>query len=104
MTRSIRQAYSGSWTVTKEARAAHPEIAALHKDFFSIYVRPPQMTRRVNELKEYFKEQLYEFAHRFDLEILIIENAVTIPLNLPLGLAIDRIHRRDGLSHHRASS
>jgi hypothetical protein len=37
-----QQAYSGSWTVTKEARAAHPEISTLHKDFFSIYVRPPQ--------------------------------------------------------------
>ena len=53
-----QQAYSGSWTVTKEARAAHPEIAKLHKDFFSIYVRPPQMTRRVNELKEYLKERV----------------------------------------------
>ena len=41
-----QQAYSGSWTVTKEAREAHPEIATLHKDFFSMYVRPPQMTRR----------------------------------------------------------
>src|SRR5258705_3801048 len=76
-----QQAYSGSWTVTKEARSAHPEIAALHKDFFSIYVRPPAMTRRVNELKDYFKKQLYEFAHRFGLELLIIENALTIPLN-----------------------
>jgi hypothetical protein len=47
-----QQAYSGSWTVTKEARAAHPEIAVLQKDFFSIYVRPPQMTSRINELKE----------------------------------------------------
>src|SRR3972149_6122662 len=70
-----QRAYSGSWTVTKEARAAHPEIAKLHKDFFSIYIRPPQMTRRVNELKEYLKERLYEFAHLFDLEILIIASA-----------------------------
>ena len=67
-----QQAYSGSWTVTKEAREAHPEIAELYKDFFSIYVRPPQMTRRVNELKEYFKKQLCEFACHFELEILII--------------------------------
>lgn len=98
-----QQAYSGSWTVTKEARKAHPEITHLHKDFFSIYVRPPQMTRRVNELKEYFKERLYEFAHRFDLEILVIENAVTIPLNLPLGLAITEFIAETGfptIAHH----
>ncbi len=98
-----RQAYSGSWTVTKEAREAHPEIAALYKDFFSIYVRPPQMTRRVNELKEYFKEKLYEFARRFELEILIVENALTIPLNLPLGLAVTEFIAETGypaIAHH----
>ena len=97
------QAYSGSWMVTKEARAAHPEIAALYKDFFSIYIRPPAMTRRVNELKEYFKKQLYEFAHRFALELLIIENAVTIPLNLPLGLALTEFIAETGfptIAHH----
>ena len=98
-----QQAYSGSWTVTREARAAHPEMSDLHKDFFSIYVRPPQMTRRVNELKEYFKEELYKFARRFNLEILIIENAVTIPLNLPLGLAITEFIAETGyptIAHH----
>jgi glycosyltransferase involved in cell wall biosynthesis len=98
-----QQAYSGSWLVTKEARAAHPEIAELHKDFFSIYVRPPEMTRRVNELKEYLKKQLYEFARRFSLELLIIENAVTIPLNLPLGLAITEFIAETGyptIAHH----
>jgi glycosyltransferase involved in cell wall biosynthesis len=98
-----QQAYSGSWLVTKEARQAHPEVAALYKDFFSMYVRPPLMTRRVNELKEFFKEQLYVFAHRFELEILIIENAVTIPLNLPLGLAITEFIAETGyptIAHH----
>ena len=98
-----QQAYSGSWEVTKKAREAHPEMAHLHKDFFSIYVRPPEMSRRINELKEYFKEELYKFARRFDLEILIIENALTIPLNLPLGLAITEFIAETGyptIAHH----
>jgi glycosyltransferase involved in cell wall biosynthesis len=98
-----RMAYSGSWTVTKEARAEHPEMEKLRKDFFSIYIRPPHMTRRVNELKEHFKEQLYEFARRFDLEILVTENALTIPLNLPLGLAITEFIAETGfptIAHH----
>lgn len=97
------QAYGGSWTVTKEARAAHPEMAALHKDFFSIYVRPPQMTRRVNELKEYIKEELYKFAQRFSLDLLIIENALAIPLNIPLGLALTEFIAETGfptIAHH----
>jgi glycosyltransferase involved in cell wall biosynthesis len=98
-----QQAYSGSWTVTNEAREAHPEIKALHKDFFSMYIRPPQMTKRIHELKEYLKEELYKFTHRFNLEILIIENAVTIPLNLPLGLAITEFIAETGfptIAHH----
>ena len=98
-----QQAYSGKWTVTAEARSAHPEIAVLHKDFFSIYVRPPQMTRRVNELKDYFKEELYKFAHHFGLELLIVENALTIPLNIPLGLAITEFIAETGfpiIAHH----
>lgn len=97
------QAYSGSWTVTKEAREAHPEIATLQKDFFSIYVRPPKMTQRINELKEYFKQELYKFASRFELEILITENALTIPLNIPLGLAITEFIAETGfptIAHH----
>ncbi len=98
-----QQAYSGSWLVTAEARAAHPEMEKLRKDFFSIYVRPPEMTRRVNELKEYFKAELYKFAYLFDLEILVIENAVAIPINLPLGLAITEFIAETGfptIAHH----
>jgi len=96
-------AYGGSQQVTEQARAAHPELASLVKDFFSIYARPPHMTRRVNELKEHLKEQLYTFARRFALELLIIENAVTIPLNLPLGLALTEFIAETGyptIAHH----
>ncbi|KAA0284475.1 MAG: glycosyltransferase [Chloroflexi bacterium] len=98
-----RMAYSGSWTVTKEARASHPEMEDLHKDFFSIYVRPSKMTKRINELKEHFKGELYQFARRFDLEILVVENALTIPLNIPLGLAITEFIAETGyptIAHH----
>ena len=61
------------------------------------------MTRRVNELKEHIKTELYKFARRFEVEILVIENAVTIPLNLPLGLAITEFIAETGyptIAHH----
>ncbi|MEW5939584.1 MAG: glycosyltransferase family 4 protein [Chloroflexota bacterium] len=96
-------AYSGSWTVTEVARSEHPEMETLRKDFFSIYVRPPQMTRRVDQLKEYFKEELYKFARDFELEILVVENALAIPLNIPLGLALTEFIAETGfpvIAHH----
>ena len=98
-----QRAYSGSWTVTQEARASYPGACGPYKDFFSIYVRPPAMTRRIHELKEYFKDELCKFVQRFELEILIAENAVTIPLNLPLGLAITEFIAETGyptIAHH----
>ena len=43
------------------------------------------ITKQVQDLKESFKEHLYKFASQFHLEALIVENALTIPINLPLG-------------------
>ena len=98
-----RTAYAGDWNATAQARAAHPEIASLYQDYFSIYVRPPQMTLQVQGLKDMFKERLYAFARDFALNILIVENALSIPLNLPLGLAITEFIAETGfptIAHH----
>ena len=96
-------AFAGDWGTTTQARAAHPESAPLYNDFFSIYVRPPHVSRQVQELKDYFKERLYAFARDFELELLIVENALAIPINLPLGLAITEFIAETGyptIAHH----
>jgi glycosyltransferase involved in cell wall biosynthesis len=98
-----RTAYAGDWSATAQARAAHPEISPLYKDYFSIYIRPPQMSLQIQGLKDMFKERLYAFAKDFSLNILIVENALTIPLNLPLGLAITEFIAETGfptIAHH----
>jgi glycosyltransferase involved in cell wall biosynthesis len=98
-----RTAYAGSWTTAAEARAARPEFGPLYKDYFSIYVRPPELSRRIGEWKDAFKEHLYAFARDFSLNLLIIENALAIPLNLPLGLAITEFIAETGfpaIAHH----
>jgi glycosyltransferase involved in cell wall biosynthesis len=96
-------AYAGDWGTTAQARAAHPEIASLYNDSFSIYIRPAHISRQVQELKDYFKERLYAFASEFELQLLIVENALTIPINLPLGLAIAEFVAETGyptIAHH----
>lgn len=97
------EAYQSTWGTLHEGRKKHPEIEELHKDFFSVYIRPSHVTQRIHELREYFKEELYKFAHKFKLEALIIENASTIPLNIPLGLAITEFIAETGypvIAHH----
>jgi mannosylglucosylglycerate synthase len=96
-------AFAGDWGTTAQARAAHPEIAKLYKDCFSIYIRPSQVTRQVQELKDHLKEHLYAFARDFELDLLIVENALTIPINLPLGLALTEFIAETGyptIAHH----
>jgi hypothetical protein len=95
--------FAGIWGHMDEGRESHPELESLHQDFFSVYIRPARITRKVQELKDYFKEHLYQFAHRFRLEALIVENAITIPVNLPLGLAITEFIAETGypvIAHH----
>ena len=96
-------AYQGTWGSMHEGRKRHPEIEKLHQDFFSVYIRPAAVTQRIHELRFYIKEELYKFAHKFKLEALIIENASTIPLNIPLGLAISEFIAETGypvIAHH----
>lgn len=96
-------AYAGTWGTLHESRKTHPEIKELHQDFFSVYIRPAHVTKQVQELKDYIKEHLYKFAHQYKLELLIVENALTIPVNLPLGLAITEFVAETGypvIAHH----
>ncbi len=95
--------FTGTWGHMHEARKKHPEIEELHQDFFSTYMRPSHITQQVQELKDLFKEHLFKFAYRFRLEALITENALTIPINLPLGLALTEFIAETGypvIAHH----
>lgn len=94
-------AFAGTWDVTRAADAEHPTIR--RRDYFSPYVRPPTVTRRIHDLRAYLKGELYAFIHDFDLDLLLVENALAIPLNLPLGLALAELIAETGIpviAHH----
>ena len=96
-------AYQGTWGELHQGRKHHPELEELTQDFFSVYIRPAYVTKRIHELRFYIKEEIHKFAHKFKLEALIIENASTIPLNIPLGLAIAEFIAETGypvIAHH----
>jgi hypothetical protein len=95
--------FTGEWGHMDEERRAHPELETLHQDFFSVYIRPARITKKIQELTVYFKEHLYRFAQKFSLEALVVENALTIPINLPLGLALTEFIAETGypvIAHH----
>jgi len=50
--------------------------------------RKRPVTRAIHELRSLLKARLYEFIEVFNLDLLIAENVLTIPMHVPLGLAL----------------
>jgi glycosyltransferase involved in cell wall biosynthesis len=74
--------------LVEEAHFEHPEIRAITADLFDDYKRTTKTSEKVHALRAHLKNHLYKFVDQFDLELLIVENALSIPMNIPLGLAI----------------
>lgn len=74
--------------VVPEAHFEHPKVRALNQSLFGYSVRSPETSQTVQALKEHLKSHLYRFADSFALDLLVVENALAIPMNVPLGLAL----------------
>ena len=77
--------------VVPEAHFRHPEIQALNIALFERHNRFPDTSAQVGRLAAYLKDHLYRFVRRFEPQVLIVENAVSLPMNIPLGLAISEL-------------
>jgi glycosyltransferase involved in cell wall biosynthesis len=77
--------------VVEEAHFEHPEIVRVNEDLFNDYHRSPETSAAVTSLKALLKNHLRVFVRRFDLDLLIAENALAIPMNIPLGLALTEL-------------
>lgn len=71
-----------------EAYFAHPENQWIDERVWGRAQRSRLVTRRIHDLAEYLKGTLYDFVAKFDITLLIIQNALTIPMHIPLGVAI----------------
>ncbi|GAB4258151.1 MULTISPECIES: glycosyltransferase [Deferrisoma] len=81
----------------------HPEILELQAVLFGRKTRPRWASERIRELAAEFKEALYAFRDRFEIDLLIPENILAIPLNIPLGLATAEFVAETGIptiAHH----
>ncbi len=66
----------------------HPDIQWINERIFGCVDRDKEVTRRIYALSEHLKRALYDFVERFDIEVMVVQNALCIPMNVPLGLAI----------------
>jgi glycosyltransferase involved in cell wall biosynthesis len=89
--------------LVKEAHFQHPDVKDIYRNCFGASVRSRLVTRKTHQVKRKLKDHLYKFIDKFDLDLLVSENALTIPLNIPLGVALTEVISETGIptiAHH----
>jgi glycosyltransferase involved in cell wall biosynthesis len=71
-----------------EAHFTHPDIKDVYLQSFGSTLRDRSVSKKMYQLAIKLKDKLYEFVEKYDIHIIIPENALTIPLNIPLGIAL----------------
>lgn len=71
-----------------ECHFNHPTIMEITKGLFGREIRTPELTRKIHELIWVIKQNLRAALKKLQPDIIILENCVTIPMNIPLGVAL----------------
>ncbi len=75
----------------------------INEQVFGVRTRTPRTTKKIYELSEYLKGTLYDFIQKYDIEMMVVENALCIPMHISLGLAITHFIAETGIptiAHH----
>lgn len=86
-----------------EAFFQHPDNVALAAELFGLQTRNRTVTDRIYKNKEYLKEKLYTFLEQFNIDLLVAENVLAIPMHIPLGVALTEVIAETGIpaiGHH----
>ncbi len=86
-----------------EAHFTHPDSMRIGEAVWGRLHRSPEINRLIKDQAEYLRIRLHEFVTKFNVEILVAQNALTIPMQIPLGLAITDVIAETGLptiAHH----
>ena len=89
--------------IVPEAHFKHPDIREIHQNCFGVLKRGDCISQKIHELRLRLKKHLYNFIRQFKIDLLVTENSLTIPLNIPLGTAIAELISETGIStiaHH----
>ena len=89
--------------VVPEAYFGFPENKWINERIWGKDQRDRFVTERIRNLADYIKSTLYQFVDKFDLDILIPQNCLAIPMHLPLGIALTEFlseTRMPAIAHH----
>jgi len=70
---------------------------------FGVRQRGPELTHKIYEVAEHLKDTLYEFKKKFEIDVFVVENALCLPMHIPLGVALTHFIAETGMptiAHH----
>ncbi len=74
-----------------EAHFKYEQNQWINSHIFGKTARKASVTKTIHALASILKAQLREFIDQFSIDILIVENALTIPMHVPLGIALTEL-------------
>lgn len=80
-----------------KAHFEHPDISAIDDFVFKNLVRPEEITEKIERIKRELAYDIKRFVHTFEIDLIIVENAFAIPINIPLGLALTEFVAETGI-------
>lgn len=89
--------------VVPEAYFGFPENIWINERIWGKGSRDRFVTERIRAMADYLKGTIYQFVDKFDIDILIPQNCLAIPMHLPLGLALTEFlseTRMPAIAHH----
>jgi len=89
--------------VIGEAHFKHPVIREIDRQSFGCRRRTLELSSQISEMVWVIKEKLHSALEQLRLDVIIAENCLTIPMNIPLGLAVVKVVMETGvgcIAHH----
>lgn len=86
-----------------EMHFTHPVAKDLHDQAFAKPKLEPAYFKELYAFADHIRAQLEAFVQQYDIDMIVPQNALTIPMNLPLGIAISDLIKRKRiktLAHH----
>jgi glycosyltransferase involved in cell wall biosynthesis len=86
-----------------EAYFGHPENEWINQRIWGHPRRNPKVTERINTMADYLKQTLYDFVGYHNIDILIPQNVLAIPMHVPLGIALTEFlaeTQMPAIAHH----
>jgi glycosyltransferase involved in cell wall biosynthesis len=90
-------------SLVPEAHFSHERNEWINQHLLGKRRRAPQISSAIHSMRSRLKLQLHQFINHFEIDLLIPQNALSLPMQLPLGLALTEVIAETGIptiAHH----